>query len=56
MNLNASTGLKKEVLEINIPPNFNIYANEEENDQNDKIFDDIPRIAETNPMTCPLEK
>lgn len=46
---------RKEELDINLPPNFNLYAEEEKQDD-ELVFEDYPRLGETNPSTNPAKK
>ena len=44
-------------LNINIPPNFNLYAEEEERvDKENALFEERPRLGESNPMTFPCKR
>jgi hypothetical protein len=52
-NLNKS--VKKDELEIDLPPNFNLYAEEEKNDE-EIIFEDYQKLGESNPLTIPPKK
>ncbi len=58
MNLSKSfSKLKKEDLDINLPPNFDIYADQTEDKEEDYlVFEDYPRLGETNPQTNPSKK
>ena len=55
LNRSMNRHQMKEELNINLPPNFNLHAADEKEEE-EFIFKDYPRLGETNPSTNPPKK
>lgn len=50
--MNTSNHIKqKGLIDINLPPNFNMYAEDRVNQDNQVMFEEIPRLGGSNPLT-----